>query len=42
MTITKQKGSLMNAVTPSRAGRREWIGLESHQICFTGSSKGKL
>jgi len=27
MTITKDKESLMNAVTPPRAGRREWIGL---------------
>ncbi len=27
MTLTKEKGSLMNAVTPPRAGRREWIGL---------------
>ena len=27
MTIIKEKGSLMNAVTPPKAGRREWIGL---------------
>lgn len=27
MTITKEEVSLMNAVTPTKAGRREWIGL---------------
>src|SRR5687767_11020007 len=26
-TITSEEGSLMNAVTPPRAGRKEWIGL---------------
>jgi DHA2 family multidrug resistance protein-like MFS transporter len=27
MTITSEKGSLVNAVSPPQAGRREWIGL---------------